>query len=66
MDALLTLEDVAKRFRVSPDTVWKLVATGGLPKPVYVLGEARWRKLDIKKFMASLSQCKGEPCNEHI
>lgn len=54
MDALLTLEDVAKRFRVSPDTVWKLVATGGLPKPVTVLGEPRWRKLDVKKFMTEL------------
>lgn len=59
MDALLTLDDVAKRFRVSKETVWELVTKGALPKPVYVLSEPRWRKLDIKAFMAELKPCDG-------
>lgn len=59
MDALLTIEDLAKRFRLSPDGVWQLVAKGGLPAPVYILSEPRWRKLEIKKFIAGLGDKAG-------
>lgn len=57
MDALFTIDDLSKRLRVSKQGIWQLVESGKLPKPVYILSEPRWRKLEIKKFMAALETC---------
>ena len=57
MDALFTIDDLSKRLRVSKQVIWQLVEDGKLPKPVVVLSEPRWRKTEIKKFMAALEAC---------
>ena len=54
MDALLNIDDVAGRLRLSKRSIWKLVAVGKLPKPVKVLAASRWKKTDIDAFIVAL------------
>jgi len=53
----LSVEQVAARYNVSKDTIWRWRRDGDLPKPVKLGGRtSRWRLSDIEAWEA---QC---PC----
>jgi len=56
-DPLLTVRDVAHLLNVSPRTVWRLVSTGDLPRPIR-LGPrtCRWRPADVARLVDESSQ----------
>jgi excisionase family DNA binding protein len=52
---LLSAETVAALLQVSVRTVWRLRASGRLPRPVQVGGSIRWRADDVRQWI-------GEGC----
>lgn len=58
--ALLRDAQVATLLGISPRQVWKLAATGNLPKPVQVPGtrSTRWKRDDLLAHVESLSPAK--------
>ena len=51
----LTVAQVAERFGVSTDTVWRWSRNGNLPKPVKLgAGSTRWRQSDLDKYEGQL------------
>lgn len=54
----LTVEQVATRFGVSTDTIWRWKRMGGFPRAVKVgPGTTRWRLADIEAHERSLQCC---------
>ena len=51
MIELLTVREVAARLKVSTRQIFKLAASGQLPRPVKVGGSTRWRSTDIEEFI---------------
>jgi predicted DNA-binding transcriptional regulator AlpA len=41
---LVDVKSVTRALGVSERTIQRLVASGGFPKPVYLMGAKRWRK----------------------
>lgn len=51
----LSVDDVAARFSVSTDTIWRWTRLGKFPKPVKIgAGTTRWRMSDLLAFEATL------------
>lgn len=48
---LLTVKEVAKRLKVSVRQVWKLNASGQMPKSVRVARSVRWRAADVAAWI---------------
>jgi len=47
----LSVDQVAKRFFVSKDTIWRWTRNGDFPKPVRLGGSTtRWRLADIEDW----------------
>lgn len=58
MPAYLTVEQVAKHFNVSTDTIWRWKRNGNFPKAVKVgPGCTRWRSSDVLEHEAALQAC---------
>lgn len=54
----LTVEQVAGRFGVSTDTIWRWKRNGEFPKAVKVSrGTTRWRLADIEEHERGLQCC---------
>lgn len=54
----LTVEQVASRFGVSTDTIWRWKRNGEFPQAVKVgPGTTRWRLADIEEHERSLQCC---------
>jgi excisionase family DNA binding protein len=54
-ECLLTMKEVAERLRISPATLWRLVAKGEVPSPVHLGARStRWRAADIDRFIENL------------
>jgi excisionase family DNA binding protein len=53
-DALMRVEAVADYMGVSVRTVWRLVSSGRLARPVAIGRCKRWRRADVEKFVAAL------------
>lgn len=51
-DRLLLVREVAGRLGVSTRQVWKLQASGRLPRGVKLARSIRWRESDIARFIA--------------
>jgi prophage regulatory protein len=52
----LDVSDVANRYRVSTDTIWRWSRNGGFPKPCKLsAGSTRWRLTDLIDHEAQLS-----------
>lgn len=51
--ALLSVKQVAGVLGISTRHVWKLVASGRLPKCVRLSRSVRWRRADIEAFVAA-------------
>ena len=57
-DFYLTVEDVAKRFGVSTDTIWRWKRNGDCPAAVRVgPGTTRWRVSDVIEHESKLVAC---------
>lgn len=51
----LSVDQVAKRFDVSKDSIWRWKRNGDFPKPVKLGGSTtRWRLSDIESWEAEL------------
>lgn len=51
----LSVDQVAKRFDVSKDSIWRWKRKGDFPKPVKLGGSTtRWRLSDIERWEAEL------------
>ncbi|MCC6228407.1 MAG: helix-turn-helix domain-containing protein [Phycisphaerales bacterium] len=50
--ALLRAADVAALLAISVRCVWRLVASGDLPRPIKLGGSTRWRACDLEAFIA--------------
>lgn len=50
---LLTVKEVSGALRLSQRQVWKLAASGRLPKPVKLGRSARWRRDQIEEFISN-------------
>ncbi|MCC6144814.1 MAG: AlpA family phage regulatory protein [Candidatus Hydrogenedentes bacterium] len=58
MQLFLTVEQVASRFGVSTDTIWRWKRNGAFPKAVRVgPGTTRWRLADIEEHERRLQCC---------
>ena len=55
MEEFLKVDEVASRLRISLRTVWKLVETVKLPKPVKLASASRWRRADVDAFIVGLA-----------
>lgn len=54
----LTVAEVAQRFSVSTDTIWRWKRNGDFPKAVRVgPGTTRWRVEDLEAYERSLECC---------
>ena len=43
-------KDLADRYRVKRQTIWRWARMGNLPKPVKLVGATRWRLEDIEAW----------------
>ncbi|MCY4502827.1 MAG: AlpA family phage regulatory protein [Alphaproteobacteria bacterium] len=61
--SLLPVTEVCRRCGISRPTVYRLIKSGKLPKPVYVAARApRWRSDEIQEFIDGISYARlGEP-----
>ena len=50
---LLTVNDVAKRMKLSTRSVWRLVEAGSIVSPIKIGGSIRWRSTDFNHWLAS-------------
>lgn len=58
MPLYLTVEQVARRFAVSTDTIWRWKRDGDFPKAFRVgPGTTRWRLDDIETYERNLQCC---------
>jgi predicted DNA-binding transcriptional regulator AlpA len=57
--ALLKRSDLQNVLRISGRTIDRLVAKGGLPRPIRVGQSYRWRVVDIEKFLAGTDQAQS-------
>ena len=48
---LLSVDEVASLVRVSRRTVWRLVSSGELIKPVRLRGSTRWRRTELEAWI---------------
>jgi len=54
----LDVKDVAARYAVSTDTIWRWARTGQLPRPVRIgPNTTRWRLLDLDAHDSTLRSC---------
>ncbi|PHQ66899.1 MAG: AlpA family transcriptional regulator [Paracoccus sp.] len=62
--SFLTVEQVAARYGVSTDTIWRWKRVGEFPKAVKVgPGATRWRVSDLLEFEATLQACFATDAN---
>ena len=53
-ETLLTVREVAALRRSGVSTVWRDVARGTFPRPIYVTSRApRWRLADVREIVAA-------------
>jgi excisionase family DNA binding protein len=58
---LLTVNDVAKLLKLSVRSVWRLVASNSIVRPIKIGGSIRWRAEDISVWLAKLPpQSEGD------
>lgn len=58
LPSFLTVEQVAKRFNVSTDSIWRWKRAGTFSLPVRVgSGCTRWRLADIEAYESQLQTC---------
>jgi len=50
---LLTVNDVAKRMKLSTRSIWRLVDAGSIVSPIKIGGSIRWRSTDFNYWLAS-------------
>jgi len=50
---LLTVNDVAKRMKLSTRSIWRLVDAGSIVSPIKIGGSIRWRSTDFNNWLAS-------------
>lgn len=48
---LLSADQVAKLMQISIRTVWRLLSSGELIKPVRMGGNTRWRRAELEKWI---------------
>ena len=48
---LLTIQDLANLLKISPRSIWRLVATQKLVPPIHVGGAIRWKQESITKWL---------------
>jgi prophage regulatory protein len=52
----LSVEQVASRYNVSKDTIWRWRREGDFPKPIRLGGKtSRWRLIDIEAWEGTCS-----------
>ena len=49
---LLTVNDVAKRMKLSTRSIWRLVDAGLIVSPIKIGGSIRWRSTDFNLWLA--------------
>src|SRR5947209_4076411 len=52
---LLKVSEVSRLLGVSVRTVWRLVSTGQLPKPLCIGRCRRWQRKDVEQFVTNLA-----------
>jgi excisionase family DNA binding protein len=66
LDYLLTVEDLAKLYKVSKRTVWRWSKAGRIPAPVRCSKiSVRWRASDIQKHLDTLNGASAAPPNHN-
>lgn len=50
--ALLTPEELAEKLKISPRTLWRLLAAEKVPKPIRFGGSTRWRLAEVQEWIA--------------
>ncbi|MBK8189096.1 MAG: helix-turn-helix domain-containing protein [Vampirovibrionales bacterium] len=51
MDKLLTLDELAKAFRVSTRTIYRMMEDGELPFAIKIKGSWRFREADVRAWL---------------
>ncbi|MCC6970887.1 MAG: helix-turn-helix domain-containing protein [Phycisphaerales bacterium] len=52
LPTLLRARDVAALLAISVRCVWRLAASGDLPRPIRLGGSTRWRAHELEEFIA--------------
>ena len=55
----LTDREVARRFGVSRQTIWRWASGGNFPAPVKLMGATRWKIAEIEAWEARASVAPG-------
>ena len=50
--AMMSAATLATYLDLAERTVWKLAASGGLPRPLKLGGSSRWRRADVDAHLA--------------
>jgi predicted DNA-binding transcriptional regulator AlpA len=58
--ALLSVRDVAARLGICTQSVWRLVAAGGFPTPIYIGQSLRWSIADVDQYLATKLRNRGK------
>ncbi len=58
LQTLLTLEQSAQVLQVSLRTIWKLISTGELPKPLRIGHSRRFRRADLENYIETLTAAR--------
>ncbi len=48
---LLTAEELAIKLKISPRTLWRLLASAKIPEPIRFGGNTRWRLFEIETWI---------------
>lgn len=56
---LLTAIDVARKFSVTTQTVWRWSRTGKIPEPISIAGSTRWIDEDLDAMILSKKESEG-------
>lgn len=62
-EQFLTVQQVAERYNVSSDTIYRRKKEGTFPKACKVGSSTRWRLFDLLEYEGSLQACFAEKLN---
>ena len=58
LSKLMTVDEVASTFQVTPRTIFRWIDTGIIPKPIHLGGTTRFRRSEIDELVENGSMAK--------
>jgi len=58
---LWTVKEVAAALKLGQRTIWRMVSTGALPKPIRLGRSVRWRRATIERWLEEQETRQEKP-----